>query len=69
MGYGRLVKNTPKNWEHALVELVDCLDESKEFARKEPYQFGLKQNIYDNVDTIISTYQKIALKALGRPLS
>jgi hypothetical protein len=57
--YGRLVKNTPNNWESAMLDMVDHLDRHKQAASEKPYQFGVQQNIQDNVDKIIGIYQAI----------
>jgi glycosyltransferase involved in cell wall biosynthesis len=57
--YGRLVKNTPKNWESAILEMVDHLAEAREIARGKSYQYGIAQDVNSNVDAIVNIYQDI----------
>lgn len=63
--YGRLVENTARGWERALLDVVDALDAYREFASGKPYEWAAQQNVYDNADKIITIYQAIKDKANG----
>jgi len=57
--YGKVVQNNPEQWEQALLEVIDHLEDYKHFARTSAYTFALNQNIDDNIESIISSYSKI----------
>ena len=58
--YLTLVKNSPKNWELALLDHIDNIDEKREFAKTTPYEFSITQDINLNVDNILGLYRQIA---------
>lgn len=63
--YGWLVRNTSQAWERVLLDMVDHIEDYKQEAAGEPYLFGISQNVYENVDKIISTYASIYERAIG----
>ncbi len=64
--FGWLVKNTPEAWERIFLDMVDHITDYKREAAGEPYLFGIGQNIDENVNQVISIYEKIYKKALGK---
>lgn len=66
--YGWLVKHNPIVWEHVLLDIIDNLTEYKLEASRVPYLFGISQSIDENVEKIISTYQKVTNEVLGLPV-
>lgn len=65
--YGWLVPNDPTAWEHALLTLIDHLDEYKAQAARQPYLQGLMLSVDVNVDHILATYEDIIHAAQHRP--
>lgn len=65
--YGWLVPNDPTAWEHALLTLIDHLDEYKAQAARQPYLQGLMLSVDVNVDHILATYEDIIQAAQHRP--
>jgi formylglycine-generating enzyme required for sulfatase activity len=64
--FGWLVKNTPEAWERIFLDMVDHITDYKREAAGEPYLFGIGQNIDENVNQVISIYEKIYKKRLAR---
>lgn len=64
--FGWLVKNNSEAWERILIDMVDHLNDYKNEASGEPYLFGIGQNIDENINRVISIYETIYHKALGR---
>ena len=57
--YGKLVDNTPIEWEAAIMGCVDNLEYERKLAADKPYQFGVHQDINRNVSRIIDAYRAI----------
>ena len=64
--YGWLVKNDPEVWERLLIDMVDHMSDYKNEAAGEPYLFGIGQSIDENINRVISLYENIYHKALGK---
>lgn len=61
--YGVLTENGYSNWVKALREVIDNIDDYKEKAQKEPYEFALKQSSEENVKKVILPfYEKMIEK-------
>ena len=58
--YGTIVRNTKKHWREALMNFVDTLDEKRNFAYNDPYNFVVKEDINLNVERILDVYRQIA---------
>ncbi|NMC11373.1 MAG: glycosyltransferase family 4 protein [Chloroflexi bacterium] len=63
--FGWLVKNNPEAWERILIDMVDHISDYKNEAAGEPYLFGISQNIDENINRVITLYEKIYQKAIG----
>lgn len=57
--YGWLVSNSESQWIHAILEVVDHLDIYQAEANSEPFLYGISQDVFENVDKIISTYETV----------
>ena len=57
--YGRMTENGGQNWEEALEEMVENIEQKREFAKAEPYQFALEMTSDKNVDKNLAIYQSI----------
>lgn len=60
--YGKLINNTPQEWETALLEVIDHIEDYKQIAKGAPYEYAVKQGIDYNVSKIVSIYAKIIEK-------
>jgi len=67
--FGNVVKNTPKAWEAALLDMIDHLEGYREKAAGEPYQYALQQGANENVDNILNIYAEIYRKSTGKNLA
>ncbi|MEI7989736.1 MAG: glycosyltransferase [Chloroflexota bacterium] len=63
--YGWLVKNNPGAWERVLLDMVDHIEDYKAEAAREPYLFGIAQNIDENLDEIVSVYTRVINRVFG----
>jgi len=63
--YGWLVQNTTGAWERVLLDMVDHIGDHKSEAARDPYLYGISQNIDENIEKVLSLYSTIAVKALG----
>ncbi len=61
--YGKLVENRPRDWEQALLQIIDDLPTQRAAAAGEPYRFALAQSVDRNADSILATYESIAQSA------
>ena len=66
--FGRVVKNTPKAWEAALMDMIDQLEDYRKKAQGEPYQFALRQGMDENVGAMLKIYADIFQKATGKEI-
>jgi hypothetical protein len=61
--YGKLVKNSARSWEDALLDMVDRLEHYREIAREHSYWFGIAQSIDKNIEKVLATFSEIAEKS------
>lgn len=66
--YGWLVKNEASAWERILLDMVDHIEDYRAEAAKEPYFFGISQNIEGNIQNVLTTYAEIIQSATGKVL-
>jgi hypothetical protein len=57
--YGKTVINTEENWYNAIVEMIQNLPKAREYARHDPYQFALAQDVDVQLDNRLKIYQEI----------
>jgi len=57
--YGKLVKNTKRDWEYGLSNLILNLDKYKEKSRTDVYRFALEQSWDKNIYKLIDIFEKI----------
>lgn len=63
--YGKIVKNSENSWEKALIEVIDNLDQYKQFAQDLPYKFGVSQAMDSNVEKVLSIFSQFGEKVNG----
>lgn len=56
--YGYLVDNGVDNWVNALTEMIDHIDDYREKAKGDPYEFALSQSYDLNMDKTIKVYEE-----------
>lgn len=57
--YGTIVKNSIESWENGLVRIIDNLQEYRDKAAADAYDFALTQTTDKNILNTIELYQKI----------
>ena len=57
--YGKIVQNSVASWENALADMIDNLQDYRDKAAAEPYDFALTQTTDKNILKTIELYQKI----------
>jgi glycosyltransferase involved in cell wall biosynthesis len=55
--YGITTNNSPEEWEEKLCYMVDNLEERKEYANGDPYNFALSQSYDNNIGKTLELYQ------------
>lgn len=63
--FGWLVKNNPGAWERVLLDMIDHIDDYKSEAARDPYLYGIAQNIDEHVEEIVSMYRNVMERTVG----
>lgn len=61
--YGRLVKNQAQDWQRAILQMIDTIEEQRSFAAGSPYIFALSQGLDSNIEKVLAVYEQIICKA------
>ena len=57
--FGKLVNNKAEEWEDAILDVVDNIEDYRNKAATESYQYACQQGIEENINRIISLYARI----------
>lgn len=57
--FGVFAENTKESWEEKLFYMVENIDERREFASGEPYEYAYTQSYDKNIEKTLALYQKI----------
>lgn len=57
--FGVFAENTKEFWEEKLFYMVENIDERREFASGEPYEYAYTQSYDKNIEKTLALYQKI----------
>lgn len=61
--YGRLVPNSSKSWEGAILKAIDNIDILRKRAAGEPFLFALSQDVNENIDKVLRLFTDILNQA------
>lgn len=57
--YGTYIQNGADNWEQALCDMVDNLEEKREFAKGKPFEWAMTQSYDLNIGKTLELYEQI----------
>lgn len=60
--YGTLTENGVENWVNSLSDMIENIDDYKEKAKGDPYEFALTQSYDLNMDKTIEYYEQLINK-------
>lgn len=60
--YMVLVDNSPENWENAISEMVENIQQHRERVKEEPYKFALEQSYEKNMWRNLEVYKQVIEK-------
>jgi len=57
--YGMVVENSYIAWKNGILQSINCLEERTTFASGNPYLYAISQDIDENINKIIDSYEMI----------
>jgi len=58
-GFGKLIDNSEESWYNAIIDMVEHIDDAREFAKGKPYEFAKAQCIDNQLDGRVKIYEEI----------
>jgi hypothetical protein len=57
--YGRWVKNHAQDWQRAILQMVETIEDQRAFAAGSPYVYALSQGLDANIERVLAVYEEI----------